>query len=259
MPATQLHRIPLPERAAAHDEGLALVYNAAAVLYNGAGRYAQALDAAELACAHPQEPGACTLVLPELIEAASRCGECARAAEALERLTLHARATRTQRALGIEARSRALLSEGPAADALYREAIRRLERSGLPMALARAHLLYGEWLRRERRRADAREQLRTAHRMLAELRLDAFAERAQRELKATGITARKRTPETRDDLTAQERQIAQLAAEGRTNPDIGSTLFLSPRTVEWHLRKVFFKLGIESRWELGKALGSTAA
>jgi ATP/maltotriose-dependent transcriptional regulator MalT len=258
MPGTRLHRIPLPERAATGEEGLAAVYTAAAVLYNGAGRYAQALDAAELACAHPQEPGACALVLPELIEAAVRCGERARAAEALGRLMFHARATRTRWALGLEARSRALLSEGAAADKLHREAIARLEGSGFPMALARAHLLYGEWLRRERRRADAREQLRTAHRMLTELRLDAFAERAQRELKATGVTARKRTPETRDDLTAQERHIAQLAAEGRTNPDIGSTLYLSPRTVEWHLRKVFSKLGVESRWELGEALETAA-
>ena len=235
---------------------MALVYRAAAVLYNGSGRYAQALGAAEQANAHPQGARSYVLMLPELIVAASRTGEFARAADALERLTSHARAAGSEWALGLEARSRALLSHGDAADGLYRNAIARLERVGFPMALARAHLLYGEWLRRERRRVDAREHLGIAHRMLTELRLDGFAERAHRELLATGATARKRSVTTRDELTRQERQIAQLAADGHTNAEIGSTLFLSPRTVEWHLRKVFSKLDIDSRSALGEALGT---
>jgi len=256
MSVTQLHRVPdLPE-CAPSSEGIALVYNAAAILYNGFGRYAQALGAAEQANAHPQEARSYMLMLPELVEAASRTGEFARAADALQRLALHARAVGSDWALGLEARSRALLSAGDVADGLYRKAIARLERTGFPMALARAHLLYGEWLRRERRRIDAREHLGIAHRMLTELRLDGFAERAQRELLATGATARKRTVATRDDLTRHEFQIAQLAAEGRTNAEIGSTLFLSPRTVEWHLRKVFSKLDIDSRSALGEALGT---
>ena len=154
----------------------------------------------------------------------------------------------------MEARSRALVSEGIAADELYREAIDRLSRTRLRPELARAHLLYGEWLRREGRRIDAREHLRTAHGMLGEIGMEAFAERARRELLATGVKARKRTVETRDDLTPQERQIAQLARDGLSNPEIGARLFLSPRTVEWHLRKVFGKLGIRSRHELANAL-----
>jgi DNA-binding CsgD family transcriptional regulator len=252
MSVTHLHRVPdLPECA---GEGLALVYGAAAVLYNGSGRYPQALSAAEQADAHPQPVRSYILMLPELIEAASRTGELGRAADALERLAHHARAVGSDWALGLEARSRALLSNGAAADALYHKAIDRLERVGFPMALARAHLLYGEWLRRERRRVEAREHLGMAHRMLTELRLDGFAERAQRELLATGASARKRIVTTRDDLTRQEHQIAQLAAEGRTNAEIGSTLFLSPRTVEWHLRKVFSKLDIASRSALGEVL-----
>ena len=259
MSVTQLHRVPdLPECAGPSGEGMALVYAAAAILYNGSGRYAQALGAAEQANAHPQGTRAYILMLPELIEAASRTGEFARAADALERLALHARASGTVWALGLEARSRALLSQGDAADALYRTAIVRLERIGFPMALARAHLLYGEWLRREGRRVDAREQLGIAHRMLTELRLDGFAERAQRELLATGATARKRIVTTRDDLTRQELQIARLAADGQTNAEIGSMLFLSRRTVEWHLRKVFSKLDIDSRGELGEALETAA-
>jgi len=143
-------------------------------------------------------------------------------------------------------------------DDFYREAITRLERSRVRPALARANLLYGEWLRREGRRVDARAQLRTAHAMFMAMEMEAFAERARKELVATGERARKRTVETRDDLTAQERQIAQLACDGLSNPEIGSRLFLSPRTVEWHLRKVFGKLGIRSRFELPGTLGGSA-
>jgi DNA-binding CsgD family transcriptional regulator len=149
------------------------------------------------------------------------------------------------------------VSEGETADGLYREAIERLGRTRLRPELARAHLLYGEWLRRENRRVDARAQLRTAHELLTAIGMSAFAERAHGELLATGEKVRKRTVETRDELTAQERQIAQLARDGLTNPEIGARLFLSPRTVEWHLRKVFAKLGIRSRRELANALPST--
>jgi ATP/maltotriose-dependent transcriptional regulator MalT len=192
--------------------------------------------------------------LPELIEAATRRTRTEIAAEALERLTERTRATGTPLALGIEARSRALLSEGDVAEGLYREAIERLGSTRIRLELARAHLVYGEWLRREGRRVDAREQLRAAHDMLAAMGIAAFAERARRELVATGETARKRTVETREALTAQEAQVARLAAEGRTNPEIGGVLFISARTVEWHLRKVYPKLGITSRRDLRQAL-----
>jgi DNA-binding CsgD family transcriptional regulator len=256
MTAMELHRMPdLPDPVAAPHEGVALVQNATAVFYNGLGRYAQALAAAEQAAEHAHAPGIGTLVLPELIEAAARSGRPARAAEALGRLARQTRVTGTDWALGLEARSRALLSGGDEADALYREALARLTGAGMPMALARAHLLYGEWLRREGRRVDARAHLDTAQRMLTALGLEAFAARAHRERLATGATARRRTAETRDDLTPQERQIAQLAAGGQTNPEIASELFLSPRTVEWHLRKVFFKLGIRARKELRALVG----
>jgi ATP/maltotriose-dependent transcriptional regulator MalT len=171
-------------------------------------------------------------------------------------LSERARVTPTEWALGIEARTRALLSNREAADSCYRESINHLGRTRMRAELARAHLLYGEWLRRENRRVDARAQLRTAHDMLDAMGMEAFAERARRELLATGETVRKRTTETRDDLTAQETQIAQLAAQGHTNPEIGGQLFLSPRTIEWHLRKVFTKLGISSRRELAGALAS---
>ena len=154
---------------------------------------------------------------------------------------------------------RALLSEGEAAEHSYREAIDRLERTRLRPDLARAHLLYGEWLRRENRRVDARAELRAAHELFVTIGMDAFAERARGELEATGERVRKRAVETRDDLTAQERQIARLARDGLSNPEIGARLFLSPRTVEWHLRKVFAKLGIRSRRELSRALPSSEA
>ena len=229
-------------------------YWAAAVLYNGLARYAEAATAARRATMDALNHWIPTWVLPELVEAAAREGDTGLAREALERLAKTTQPCRTEFALGIEARCRALLSDGAAADALYREAIEWLGRTRLRPELARAHLLYGEWLRRENRRADAREQLRTAHEMLAAIGMEAFAERARQELAATGEKVRKRTVETRDDLTAQERQIARLARDGLSNPEIGARLFLSARTVEWHLRNVFTKLGISSRRELAKAL-----
>ena len=225
----------------------------AAILANGLGRYAEAFAAARQA-SEDRHPYISTWVLPELIEAAARSGNADMAGDALGRLTEAARAGGTDSGLGIEARSRALLSEGEAAVGLYREAIDRLGRSRLRPDLARAHLLYGEWLRRQNLRAAAREQLRAAHQMLDAIGMEAFAERARRELLATGETVRKRTVDSSGTLTPQEVSIARLAVDGRTNPEIGAQLFLSARTVEWHLRKVFTKLGISSRRELNTAL-----
>jgi DNA-binding CsgD family transcriptional regulator len=176
------------------------------------------------------------------------------AATALDTLTQRTGAARTDWALGIEARSRALLADGDDAEALYREAIAHLDRSRIVVHRVRAQLLYGEWLRRENRRVDAREQLRVAHEAFERMGADAFAERARRELLATGETVRKRSTETLSALTAQETQVARLAVEGCTNPEIGAQLFISPRTVEYHLRKVFTKLDIRSRKELPAAL-----
>jgi DNA-binding CsgD family transcriptional regulator/tetratricopeptide (TPR) repeat protein len=227
---------------------------AKALLCNGLGRYGEALTAAQSASEHPEELDITGWGLIELIEAATRSGETDRATDALRRLAETTGPSGTDWAIGMEARSRALLSEGETAESHYREAIERLARCRVVAHLARAHLLYGEWLRREGRRVDAREQLRTAHEMLAAIGMEAFAERARRELVPTGETVRKRVYETRGDLTAQEVQIARLAADGHTNPEIGAQLFLSPRTVEWHLRKVFTKLGITSRRQLRAAL-----
>jgi DNA-binding CsgD family transcriptional regulator len=226
-----------------------------AVLYNGLGRYADALAAAQLAT---QDPLFVSMwVLPELIEAAVRSGDGQAAAGALDRLAETARAGGTDFGLGFEARCRALVSLPPAAEACYREAIERLGRAGHPPELARAHLLYGEWLRREGRRLAAREQLRQAHGMFSAIGMAAFAERARRELIATGENARSRSVEATTTLTAQEDLIARLARDGRTNPEIGAQLYLSARTVEWHLRKVFTKLGIGSRRELDAALAKS--
>jgi DNA-binding CsgD family transcriptional regulator len=235
--------------------GLAVSYYAKAVLCNGRGRYSEAQSAAETACGYdglgPLEWG-----LPELIEAASRTGQRETAGAALERLSESTQASGTDWALGVEAQARALLSDGDAADSLYREAIDRLGRTRIRVDLGRAHLVYGEWLRRAGRRVDARKQLRVAYGMMSTIGAESFAERARRELVATGETVRKRAPETRDQLTAQEAQIARLAAQGMTNPEIGAELFISPRTVEWHLHKVFAKLGIGARRELrATALG----
>jgi DNA-binding CsgD family transcriptional regulator len=223
------------------------------VLDNGLGRHVPARDAARRV--FELDPlGAGPFVVPELAEAAARTGDTALVAAALEWLTERTRATPTDWARGIEARVRALLSQGEAAERCYRESITRLGRTGARAQLARGHLLYGEWLRRERRRIDARGQLRIAHDMLQAMGIEAFAERARRELAATGETARKRTVETSLQLTAQEAQIARLARDGLSNPDIGARLFISPRTVKYHLRKVFIKLDITSRTQLDRVL-----
>jgi DNA-binding NarL/FixJ family response regulator len=229
---------------------------AAAVLHNGLGHYKEAASAARQAVAKTFNPWPSMWALPELVESAARAGDGELARDALQRLAQTTQQCDTDWALGIEARCRALLSDGADADELYREAIDRLSNTRLRPDLARAHLVYGEWLRREGRRLDAREQLRTAHDMLDAIGMEAFADRARRELVATGEKARKRSDETRDQLTPQEGQIARLARDGLSNPEIGATLFLSPRTVEWHLRKVFAKLGITSRSGLRAALPS---
>jgi DNA-binding CsgD family transcriptional regulator len=231
---------------------------ASAVLHNGLGRHDAARDAAWQAFER-DEVASNPLVMPELIEAASKTGDVAILSTALEWLSERTRVTPTDWVLGMEARVRALLGEGEDAEGLYRESIARLGRTRVRVELARAHLLYGEWLRRQRRRVDAREQLRIAHDMLAEMGLEAFAERARRELLATGETARRRTVETRDELTAQEALIARLARDGLSNPEIGTRLFISPRTVKYHLRKVFQKLDISSRGELDRVLPGDAA
>ena len=229
---------------------------ARAVVYNAAGRYELALEAAQRACdRHPL--GTCSWALVELVEAAMRSGHKERANLAFEQLVERTRLGGTEWSLGLEARCAALRQDDPAVgEPLYREAVERLGRARTRPDLARAHLVYGEWLRREGRRVDAREQLRTAHDLFIAMGMPGFAERARRELTATGETARKRTDETRADLTAQEAQIARLAAEGLTNSEIGAQLFLSPRTVEWHLRRVYPKLGIGSRKELRVVLHS---
>jgi DNA-binding CsgD family transcriptional regulator len=192
--------------------------------------------------------------LPELVEAATRCGEIELASATVERLAERTQAAGTDLALGIEARARALVGEAGLTESLYVEAIDRIGRCRLALDLARAHLLYGEWLRREQRRLDAREQLRTAHEMFAAMGAQAFAERARRELLATGETVRTRGPDTRAQLTSQEAQIAALARDGLSNPEIAARLFISPRTVQYHLRKVFVKLDISSRSQLHRAL-----
>jgi DNA-binding CsgD family transcriptional regulator len=221
-----------------------------ALLYNSQGHYGEALAAARRACEH-EDVIAYGWALVELVEAGVRSGQPEEAAAALDRLSERTRASGTEWALGTEARCRALLSDD---ESLYRESVERLARSRAAVELARSRLLYGEWLRRENRRADAREQLRAAHEMFSRMGAEAFAERARRELSATGETVRTRTVETLDELTTQEAQVARLAAQGHTNPEIGAQLFISPRTVEYHLHKVFPKLGISSRRELRKAL-----
>jgi DNA-binding CsgD family transcriptional regulator len=239
-------------------EGLWLIATewASAVLFNGLGRYEDALAAAEQAAEDPHELGVSTWVPTEIVEAAVRSGHPERAAGPLQRLQEISRAAGTDWALGVEARSRALLSEGEAAERLYLEAIERLGRTRVRVALARAHLLYGEWLRRLHRRLDAREQLRIAHQLYSSMGMEGFAERARRELLATGETVHKRSVQTRGELTAQELQIARLAKNGLSNPEIGARLFISARTVQYHLGKVFTKLAISSRSQLDRVLPS---
>ena len=251
---------PLIERTMNHalecGEGLDLAYAdyAAAILNNGLGRYDLAVAAARGALDRPYEIGATGQLLAELVEAGSRSGDGDLARTALGTLMEMTCASATGWALGVAARSRALLSDDAEAEPLYVEAIERLGSTAVRPEFARARLVYGEWLRRRGRRLDARTQLREAHEMLATTGMGAFAERARRELLATGEKARRRVDATRDQLTAQEEQIARLARDGSTNQDIGAMLYLSPRTVEWHLRKVFAKLGVKSRSELRTAI-----
>jgi DNA-binding CsgD family transcriptional regulator len=234
--------------------GLTRVEGATAVLYNAVGRYAEAVTVAEQASCHPDEIGLSGWALPELIEAAARNEEPDRAAPALQRLSEAAQASGTDWALGLQARSRALLSPDTAADQLYRTAIAHLGETRARVDLARAHLVYGEWLRRQKRRLDAREHLRIAHESFTAMGLEAFAERSGRELKATGGKATPTGRHRSAKLTPQETQIARLAREGLSNAEIGSRLFISPRTVEYHLAKVYQKLGITSRAALPQIL-----
>jgi DNA-binding CsgD family transcriptional regulator len=255
--ATDLLRSGI-EAAQARGEGLGVTFLRweAAFLGNGLGRYEDALAAARLAREHPG--GQPSLWLPELVEAAIRCEEPEQAADALRLLAAAAQASRTDWAAGVEARSRALLSAGQTAEALYGEAIQRLRRTPARVDLARAHLLYGEWLRREGRRSKARDELRIAHEMLEAIGLSAFSDRAARELAATGERVRRRSPEARDDLTERESQIARLAAEGFSNRQIGEQLYISHRTVGYHLGKVFTKLDVDNRAQLHAVLGEAA-
>jgi DNA-binding CsgD family transcriptional regulator len=227
--------------------GLAQV--ALAALHNGLGNYDEALAAATPPVEY-DELTFSSIALPELIEAAVRSGRPERAATAMELLGSRAHASGTQWALGLAARSRALLSTGPAAEEQHREAIERLGRCRMATHLARAHLVYGEWLRREGRRRNSRQQLRTAHELLSDMGADAFAERAARELRATGEHPRKRTAQPADALTAHELHIARLVATGATSREVSAQLFLSPRTIEAHLRNIYGKLGITSRRQL---------
>jgi DNA-binding CsgD family transcriptional regulator len=231
--------------------GLTVIQWASAMLSNGLGRYEDAIAAAQQASEDPHGP---TRALPELIEAAARSGMAERAADALQRLSDTTRTSGTDWGLGMEAVSRALLSDDAAAEGLYREALDRLGRTRVQVALARAHLVFGEWLRRERRRLDAREQLRTAHDMFASMGAKAFAGRAARELLATGETARRRSVEADDQLTAQEARIARMARDGASNQEIATQLFISHKTVQYHLHKVYSKLGISTRTHLHRVL-----
>jgi DNA-binding CsgD family transcriptional regulator/tetratricopeptide (TPR) repeat protein len=235
--------------------GLTIIEWLSAVVNNGIGNYEAAVEAAQRSTEYLVEMITPPWSAVELIEAAARSGRAEMAADALTQLAVSTSASGTDWALGIEARSRALLSDGDTAERLYLESIDRLGRTHMRADLARAHLLYGEWQRRERRRIDARTQLRIAHDMLDTMGMEAFAERARRELQATGETARKRTVASTDqELTAQEAQVARMARDGLSNPEIGARLFISPRTVQYHLRKVFTKLGIESRSQLDRVL-----
>jgi DNA-binding CsgD family transcriptional regulator/tetratricopeptide (TPR) repeat protein len=249
------------KEAVPRGEGLGITITewARALLYNALGRYEEALPAAQRACEHPEDLGFANWGLVELILAAVRSGEQELAVDAFERLSEMTRASSTDWGLGIEARSCALLSDGDLAEGLYREAIERLGHTRIRVERARSHLQYGEWLRREGRRRDAREQLRTAEEMFVAMGIQAFAPRVDRERLASGERARKRTAQTREELTPQEAQVARLARDGLSNSEIGSRLVISPRTVEYHLSKVFIKLGISSRNQLNRALPETDA
>jgi DNA-binding CsgD family transcriptional regulator len=239
--------------------GITFAEWANALLNNGLGQYDKAAEAALHACDYDVDLGSLIWTMPELVEAAVRTGRTEAAAWANERLEEMTCACATPWARGIRARSRALLSEGETAEQLYRESVSELSRTRLRVDLARAHLLYGEWLRRERRRADAREQLRTAHGMLEAIGAAGFAERARRELRSTGESARKRSYVAgHEELTAQELLVARLASDGLSNPEIGTRLFISAHTVQYHLRKVFAKLGITSRSQLDRVLPTNA-
>jgi DNA-binding CsgD family transcriptional regulator len=244
-------------RAIARGEGSAIgvLSCMTARLHNGHGHYGEALAASQRACEY-EDVIAYGWALVELIEAGARVGRPDEAAAALERLSERTQASGTDWALGIEAGSRALLSDGQDAEPLYREAVERLARTRGVVHHARARLLYGEWLRRENRRVDAREQLRAAHEVFSEIGAEGFAERTSHELQATGETARKRSEDARAGLTPQEAHIARLAKDGLSNPEIGAQLFISPRTVQYHLRKVFQKLDISSRNQLGRVPAS---
>ena len=235
--------------AAAKARAVSLAHYARALLYIGLSRYDLARTAAQEACMS-EEQGLLSCALPELIEAGTRSGQRDISAAALQRLERLMLPSSPEPALGMRALSRALVGADGRVDAQYEEALERLARSALPLYRARAQLLYGEWLRRLGRRVDAREQLRAAEVTFNRVGAAGFGQRARRELLATGEAVRRRSVETRDDLTAQEAQIATFAGRGYTNPEIGTQLFLSPRTVEWHLHKVFIKLGITSRREL---------
>jgi ATP/maltotriose-dependent transcriptional regulator MalT len=240
--------------ATARGEGYVMFVteHVTAVLYNGLGRYSEALDALRRQTVDVSYGDRSPRPMAELVEAAVRSGERQLAGLALERLAETTSAAGTDWALGIQARSRALLSDGAPAEALYRDAIERLSRTSIRVQLARAHLLYGEWLRRKRRRREAREQLRTALAMFTSMGTEGFAERSQRELSASGERAQRRSVETRDDLTPQEAQIARLAADGLSNAEIGARLFVSQSTVAYHLCNVFSKLNIASRHQLAQ-------
>jgi DNA-binding CsgD family transcriptional regulator len=238
--------------------GLTLAQWATALLHNGLARYDVALAAAEQAVEDPHELWFSPLLMVELIEAATRGGLQEPAANALKVLSETTRPSGTPWARGIEARSRALLAEGETAETLYREAIEHFGPTRLRVDLARTHLLYGEWLRRKRRRIDARTELRTAHELFSEFGMEAFAERARVELEATGEHARRRMADAFGELTPQEAQISRLAAQGHTNPEIAAHLFISPNTVEYHMHKVFRKLYVKTRTQLANRLrGST--
>jgi DNA-binding CsgD family transcriptional regulator len=240
----------------ARGEGLGLAATnwVTAVLYLGLGRYEEALTAAAEATRIPGEIWFSTFALVELIEAASRSGRPERGVEAFEILSASTSASGTPWGLAVEARSRALLADRAVAEPLYREAIERVEPTHLRVELARGHLVYGEWLRRESRRIDARNELRAAYELFTDFGMEAFAERSRLELQATGEHARKRSVDTLDQLTAQEAQISRLAADGSTNREIAAQLFISTSTVEYHLRKAFRKLDVSSRTQLANRL-----